>query len=97
MKDELYLIDCGRYITIVNSNGEHKHHAHINKGNKKKQYRSANLLMDLVRKKKVPRSRYFRQSALRLTLDEKYKRQIRIKIEKDKQKQNYTNVGGRGV
>ena len=97
MKDELYLIDCGRYITIVNANGEHKHHAHINRGNRKKRYRSANTLMRLVRNKTVPKSKYFRTSALRLTLDEKYKEEIKIKMEKDKQKPKYTNVGGRGV
>lgn len=45
-----------------------------------------------MNKKLVPKSSYLRNSALRISTDEKYKEKIEIKIEKDKQKKYYVNI-----
>lgn len=52
------------------------------------------MLVRLMKKKRVPKSDYLRESIKRTTLDEKYIEKIDIKIEKDKQKQKYVNRGG---
>lgn len=76
MVDDLYIIDCGKYLTIANGKGKEENHSHISKGNKKKQYEAAKCLINLVETKRIPKSNYFKDSALRLTLDKKYKKRI---------------------
>lgn len=80
------IINCGNYLTIVNTKGKRENHCHINKGSQNKMYKTANMLIRLVRNKRVPRSDYLRQSAYRLTTDKRYRRDIKIKIEKDRDK-----------
>lgn len=55
------------------------------------------MLVRLMKKKRVPKSDYLRESIKRTTLDDKYIEKINIKIEKDKQKQKYVNVNKGGV
>lgn len=50
------------------------------------------MLVKLMRKKRIPRSDYLRESIKRVTLDKRYIRDINIKIEKDKDKQKYINI-----
>lgn len=83
--DNLTIKDCGSYFTVVNVKGEKKHHSHVKKRS------TAELLCKLILKQEVPRSSYLRQSAKRITLCEKYKNEINVKIKKDKQKQGYYN------
>lgn len=83
--DSLKILDCGNYITIVNVNGKEENHAHV------KRRSTAELLVRLVKNKRVPDSPYLRTSAKRLTLSTKYIRNINIKIEKDKNRQSYYN------
>ena len=42
--------------------------------------------------KRVPKSKYLRESARRVTVDKKYIEKIEIKEEKDRNKQHYINV-----
>lgn len=42
-------------------------------------------------RKQVPKSKYLRESAKRITIDEKYIQKIEIKEEKDRNKLNYIN------
>ena len=84
------IIDCGGYVTITNVNGEYKNHCHVNR------MKTAKMLVKLMKKKRVPKSSYLRESVKRVTLDERYIEKINIKIEKDRDKQYYYNVGGRG-
>ena len=42
--------------------------------------------------KRVPKSKYLRESARRVTIDKKYIEKIEIKEEKDRNKQHYINV-----
>ena len=55
------------------------------------------MVVRLMKKKRVPKSDYLRESIKRITLDEKYIEKINIKIEKDKQKQKYVNVNKGGA
>lgn len=83
--DKLNIIDCGNYFTIININGEYDNHCHI------KKYKTANMLVNLILNKRVPKSKYLRESAKRVTLDERYKQDIDIKIEKDRDRIYYFN------
>jgi len=79
------IINCGNYYTLINCKGDYNNHCHVDKKS------TAELLKRLVQNKRVPRSSYLRQSAIRLTTDTRYKENIKIKINKDKNKQKYTN------
>lgn len=83
--DRLKIINCGNYYTIANINGNQENHCHVNKQS------TAELLCKLITRKEVPKSSYLRESAKRVTLDEKYKEKIEIKEEKDRNKQYYYN------
>lgn len=86
MKDKLHIIDCGKYCVVANQAGEYKNHTHI------KRYDTALMLITLVRNKRVPKSEYLRESAKRITLDDKYIEAIEHKQIKDRQKSKYYNV-----
>lgn len=88
--DKFNIIDCGTYFTITNINGSYSNHCHVDTKD------TAEMLVRLMRKKRVPRSHYLRQSAMRVTLDNKYKIEIELKIMKDRDKIRYYNVN-RGV
>ena len=85
MSDDIYIKDCGKYFTVGNKNGNYDHHAHID--NRK----SAELLKKQIERKIVPKGRYFRDCALRVTIDENYKTNIENKILKDKNRIHYFN------
>ena len=98
MVDCIYIKDCGNYITLSNINGNYENHAHIiitNPNSKAKRYEAfgkANVLKKCIEKQQVPKGKFFRNCALRITINEKYKSTIKNKIEKDKQKLIYYNV-----
>jgi len=84
--DKLKIINCGGYYTIVNLNGVYDNHCHI------KKYKTAKMLVNLIMNKRVPKSKYLRESAMRVTIDKKYIEKIEIKEEKDRNRQHYINV-----
>lgn len=84
--DDLYIKDCGKYYTIINLNGKYKNHCHID--NKK----SAELFKKQVEHKIVPKGKYFRSCALRVTIQEDYKLKIQNKIAKDVDRQFFYRV-----
>ena len=86
--DKLKILNCGNYFTVVNLRGEEENHSHV------KTFDTAELLVKVILRKQVPKSDYLRESARRVTLSERYKEKIRIKVAKDKDKQQYYNVGG---
>lgn len=98
------IIDNGGYYTVINTkaNDFDNYHTHITKKKKSKnmnkgERRTCQKLVHWVCNKVVPRSSYLRESAKRISRDEDYIQSINHKIEKDRQKPNYHNVGGRGV
>ncbi len=86
MKDKLHIIDCGKYCVVSNMQGSYDNHTHI------KKYKTAEVFVKLVRAKEIPRSDYLRESAKRVTLDDKYIEAIEHKQDKDRQKSKYYNV-----
>lgn len=71
---------------LINKKGKYKNHGHFRKFN------TCLKMIQIMNKKLVPKSSYLRNSALRISTDEKYKEKIEIKIEKDKQKKYYVNI-----
>lgn len=76
---------AGEHI-IINTKGVYENHGHV------KYLNTCKRLIYWMEHRIVPNSSYLRESALRLSLDKKYKDKIRHKIEKDKQKPKYINI-----
>ena len=85
MVDKLKIINCGNYFTVINLKGEHENHAHV------KRKSTAELLCKLIKRKRVPRSKYLRESAIRISIDINYVNKVKRKIEKDREKRRYCN------
>lgn len=85
--DENYkIIKTYRDYTLINLKGEEKNHAHVQKTD------TCFLLIRLIKKQIVPKSKYLQNAVLRLTTDEKYIEKILNKQAKNKNKQQYFNV-----
>ena len=72
MEDILKIRKCGDYYTVYNKShlASNKNHTHF------KEYKGAILLKKLVERKEVPRKPYFKDSALRVSIDEDYRKRI---------------------
>lgn len=72
MVDDLHIIKCNGYFTVVNKtyHAEREQHSHFNK------MKGALMLKRLVERKEVPRSPYYKESALRVSINEDYKNKI---------------------
>lgn len=69
---------------VKNIKGKYKNHGHF------KKLDTCYLIIDLIKNKKIPKSKYLLGSAIRLTTDEKYKNTLELK--RNKLKDNYYNV-----
>lgn len=100
------IIDNDTYYTIENvkANDFDNFHTHINKKSNKPSKRNkkdrkkdslCSMLIRLICRKQVPKSDYLRESAKRISRDEKYIQDIDNKIEKDRDRQKYvrSNMG----
>lgn len=81
-------------LVIVNTKGSYENHAHLtkiidSKGNIKLDV--AKTLIDIVIKKRIPKSCYLITSAIRLTTDEEYRYSLKTALDKRKSKK-YVNV-----
>lgn len=87
------IMDCGDYFTIVNikANDFDNFHTHIRKKGKGKTD-TCDMLIKLICNKNIPRSKYLRTSAKRISRDEKYIQNICVKEEKDLHKQKFHKV-----
>lgn len=85
------IIKFKRYYLIANTKGEYKNHTHINVYSRtgEKEYKICKTLISIINDKRVPKSNYLLQSAIRLTLDEEYKYNL-LEIQK-RRKQRYFN------
>lgn len=91
------IMDCGSNYVIENkkANDFDNFHTHINKKKKMKHKpkdSTCKMLIKLICNKKIPKSNYLRQSAMRISRDEKYIQNIQIKMEKDSQKPKFHKV-----
>lgn len=80
------ILKASRSYIVKNVKGGYDNHGHF------KQLKTCYLIIDLIRKRQVPRSRYLRESALRISTNKDYINKVKRKIEKDKNKQKYINV-----
>lgn len=71
---------------VVNTKGKYKNHEHF------KKLSTCYLMIDLLQKKKVPKSDYLLEAAIRITTDEQYKAQLLHIQENRHNKQMYYNV-----
>lgn len=70
---------------VKNLKGDYENHGHFDR------LKGCYKIISLVRRKKVPIDVYFIEAAIRLTLDDKYKQNLLVKQEKNKNKQYYFN------
>lgn len=84
--DNFKIIQDSRGYVLINTEGEYKNHAHVKKRS------TCELLIRLIKRKIVPKSRYLRGSCKRLTLDTDYIDKIERKQAKDSQKPAYFNT-----
>lgn len=80
-----------KYYLVSNTDGEYKNHTHIKVKSRtgEKEYKTCKTLVYLVENKRVPKSNYLLQSAIRLTLDEGYREHL-LQVQ-DRRKQRYFN------
>lgn len=80
-----------KYYLISNTGGDYKNHTHIRVKSRtgEKEYNTCKLLIGLIEHKRVPRSNYLLESAIRLTLDVEYKEEL-LKVQ-ERRKQIYFN------
>lgn len=75
-----------RGVVLINTKGTHENHGHL------KRLKTAVMMINLIERKIIPKSNYLRGTALRVSLNERYKRDIKNKVAKDRDKQTYFNV-----
>lgn len=96
---DFIIMDSGRYYTIENVRARDfdNNHTHINKkfavNKKEKRERSVcEMLIHFICTKRVPTSPYLRESAKRISRDEKYIQKIINKEMKDGSRQRFFKV-----
>ena len=82
--DEYRIVKDKRGYVVINIKGEYDNHSHIKKES------TCHLLIKLVKRKTLPRSNYLLEAARRISIDDKYIRDIEIK--QSKEKHQYVNV-----
>ena len=75
MIDKLEISKCfnddgSEYWTVSNVNGEYENHTHFT------EYKGAKTLKNIVERGEIPIKPYFKQSALRVTINPSYKKLI---------------------
>lgn len=84
--DNYKIINAKNEYVLINLKGEYEAHGHF------KTRDVCFLIIDLIKKKRVPKSKYLREAVLRISTDEKYKEKVVFKITKDKNRTRYFNV-----
>ncbi len=80
------ILKASRSYIVKNVKGGYDNHGHF------KKLDTCYLIIKLLQKRQVPRSRYLRESALRISTNKDYINKVKHKIQKDKDKQKYINV-----
>lgn len=79
------ILKASRSYIVKNVKGGYDNHGHF------KQLKTCYLIIKLMQKRQVPRSKYLRESAIRISIDINYVNKVKRKIEKDRNKQRYCN------
>ena len=88
---EVYVTNSS--LVVINMFGEYENHAHLTKtvdSKGKIKLSIAKTLIDIVIKKKIPKSNYLVTSAMRLTTDEEYKNNL-MKVLNRRKGKKYIN------
>jgi hypothetical protein len=80
------ILKASRSYIVKNAKGGYDNHGHF------KQLKTCYLIIDLIRKRQVPRSKYLRESVIRISIDINYVNKVKRKIEKDRNNQKYINI-----
>ncbi len=80
------ILKASRDYIVKNVRGDYSNHGHF------KRLKTCYLIVDLIRKRQVPRGRYLRGTAIRISTDKNYVNKVKHKIQKDKDKQKYINI-----
>ena len=92
---EVYITNSS--LVVINMSGEYENHAHLTKtvdSKGKIKLSTAKTLIDIVIKKKIPRSNYLVTSAMRLTTDEEYKNNLMKVLDRRKGKKYINSSKG---
>lgn len=82
-KDEDFqILDTHDDYVLKNLHGKHENHGHFKKAD------TCHLMIKLIRRMEVPKSKYLQDAALRISINEDYK----SKILKKRDKQFYINI-----
>ena len=79
------ILKASRSYIVKNVKGEYSNHGHF------RRLKTCYLIIKLMQKRQVPRSKYLRQSVIRISIDINYVNKVKRKIEKDRNKQRYCN------
>lgn len=82
---EFRILQVRNGYVVKNLKGKYEHHGHFQK------LSTCYQIIKIVRRKQVPIKDYFIESAIRLTLDDKYRESLLLKQEKRRNKQLYFN------
>ena len=96
-KNEFEVYITNSSIVIVNTKGKYENHAHLTKvvdSAGKVKLTTTKALINIVIKKKVPKSNYLVTSAIRLTTDDEYRANL-IKVLDKRKRKKYVNKGVR--
>ena len=96
-KNEFEVYITNSSIVIINTEGKYENHAHLTKvvdSAGKVKLTTTKALINIVIKKKVPKSNYLVTSAIRLTTDDEYRDNL-IKILDKRKRKKYVNKGVR--
>lgn len=75
MKDDIQIVNCGSYFTLVNKSryADYDNHTHIDIN----RYDIACMLKRLIEKGEVPRNEYLQESAYRVSVNREYLEKLR--------------------
>lgn len=79
------ILQTSRDFIVVNTAGQDANHGHF------KQLKTYYTIIKLMQKRTVPKSKYLRGSALRISTDKTYIDKVQRKIDKDKERMYYFN------
>ena len=79
------ILKASRSYIVKNVKGGYDNHGHF------KKLKTCYLIIKLIQTQQVPKSRYLRESVIRIVTDIDYTNKVKRKIEKDRNRQYYFN------
>ena len=79
------ILKASRSYIVKNEKGKYKNHGHF------RRLKTCYLIIKLIQTQQVPKSRYLRESVIRIVTDIDYTNKVKRKIEKDRNRQYYFN------